>query len=94
MEHHSRKFPNALKKFRRIAGYTQHYVAGLIGHKDATRLSSWENGTVLPTLTNILKLSFIYRTLPQELYPEQYKTIRKEIIAKEPERFKPQILAE
>ncbi len=79
MEYYGRKFPNTLREFRRKFGYTQSHVAGLLGHTDRTRLASWENGTAQPSLDNAIKLGIIYRTIPNELFPEKHKRHREEI---------------
>jgi len=56
-----------LKKARRRMGLTQHQVMKALGLKSPTRLSQWEKGQRLPGVRNILKLSILYKTLPDEL---------------------------
>ena len=79
MEQKGRKFPNSLKKYRKIYGYSQQQVAQLIGHKSKTKISNYENGIVVPSLKIMMKLSLIFRTLPQELFPHMFQKMRKEI---------------
>ncbi len=64
-------------------GYKQKDVALILGHKSSTRLSQWEKGIALPSVINLLKLSFIYRTLPNELYPNLTQKIEDELTANE-----------
>lgn len=79
MDYAGRHFPNALKKHRKLMGYTQNQVANKLGYKNASIISIWENSEVIPSYINVLKLSILYRTLPFELYPRLYKEIRKDL---------------
>lgn len=49
-------------------GYSQRDVAKLLKQKSASSISRWEKGVSLPSVENLLKLSFLYRTLCNELY--------------------------
>ena len=60
--------PNNLRKYRHINGYEQKEVAFLLGLRSAGRISEWENGISKPSMDNLMQLSIIYRTLPDELY--------------------------
>lgn len=71
-----RRIPNRLRRYRRIMGYDQRDVAFLLGLSSHTRISEWEDGKYAPTLYNLLQLSIIYRTLPDELYYD----LRQELI--------------
>ncbi len=51
-------------------GYDQSEVAFLLGLKGRGRISEWEQGISKPSLDNLIQLSIIYRTLPDELYSE------------------------
>jgi transcriptional regulator with XRE-family HTH domain len=62
------RFPNKLKKYRRIAGYSQKKVARALGFADTSVISRWERGTMLPSLRHVFKLSKLYHTLPHELF--------------------------
>lgn len=70
---------NRLKKHRILMGYSQCEAARLIGLRSTPILSRWENGTALPSLENLFKLSIIYRTLTEELYRDLYLDIRHEL---------------
>lgn len=70
-------FPNRLKNYRNIHGYTQKQVAFMLGYKNADRISQWEKGLAMPSALNLLKLSVIYHTLVNDFYfdlLEEYKT--------------------
>lgn len=51
-------------------GYQQKEVAFLLGLNGAGRISEWENGISKPSMDNLMQLSIIYRTLPDELYSD------------------------
>lgn len=75
----SRNIPNRLRKYRRLAGYKQKDVAQILGLRCTNRLSRWEQGRSLPSLSNVLKLSALYKTLVEELYFELLKENRMEL---------------
>lgn len=72
MESLGRKFPNRLRKHRRLANLKQYEVAHLLGVSQG-RVSAWERGEVLPSMVYFLKLSILYKTLCNELYYELIK---------------------
>jgi len=59
-------------------GYSQHEAAKLIG-VSPSRLSQWERGIKMPSVKNLLKLSILYHTLPDELYYDLRKSLVKEV---------------
>lgn len=81
------RFPNKLKRYRRLHSLSQKEVASLLGLKDTSPLSRWEKGKSFPSLINLFQLSRIYKTLPSELYIELWQTISKEIATKEANLF-------
>ncbi len=70
MESISRTIPNHLRRFRKQMGLTQVEVATLLGLAYTTRVTKWEQGSSIPSLHNLFKLSAIYHCFPHELYPE------------------------
>ena len=76
MEPGTRPIPNRLLSHRRLRGYKQKEVAALLGMYDPVSLRSWEQGKSLPGTLNLIKLSILYRTYPNELYPEYFKEIK------------------
>ena len=64
-------------------GYKQRHVATLLGLYDTKPLSMWEKGVAIPSTINLLKLSIIYRTFPNELYYELFTELREELKALE-----------
>lgn len=77
------RFPNRLRKHRRIFCFSQKEVATILGLKDTSPLSRWEKGMSFPDLVHLFRLCRIYKTLPSELYVELWQSISKEIAAKE-----------
>ena len=71
--------PNSLRKYRDIIGFSQKDVAEMLGFKSAIRISLWENGYKKPSIENLMKLSFLYSTLPAQLYPDLWQDIIKEL---------------
>jgi DNA-binding transcriptional regulator YiaG len=71
----TKPFSNNLRTFRNKAGLRQIDVARLLNLDCADRLSRWENGSAMPNILNLFKLSALYKTAPQELYLELYRSI-------------------
>jgi transcriptional regulator with XRE-family HTH domain len=67
------RFPNKLRKFRRMAGLSQKKVARLLGFADASIISRWECGALLPGIRHIFKLAKLYRAYPHELFDQLWK---------------------
>jgi transcriptional regulator with XRE-family HTH domain len=74
--------PNLLRKHRKLSGFKQNEVAEMLELKNVSMISRWENGAAAPSLLYLLKLSIIYATLCDQLYPELRNDLRKEIIDK------------
>jgi transcriptional regulator with XRE-family HTH domain len=74
--------PNQSRNFRIAAGLNQTDVAFLLDIKNFGRISEWENGISNPSIENLIKLSIVYQTLPDQLYYELRKKLVKEIEAR------------
>lgn len=83
MDKARRLIPNRLKMHRKQMRYKQKQVATLLGLYSTTPISEWEQGKKLPSSINLLKLSVVYRTFPNELYAEYMHELRKNITDKE-----------
>lgn len=68
-------------------GYKQKEVARLLGLYSTSPLSEWENGINIPSSHYLIKLSILYRTYINELYPEYFQEVRKALHSKEFEVF-------
>jgi transcriptional regulator with XRE-family HTH domain len=88
MEQGNRPIPNRLQMHRKLLRYNQSHVAGLLGLKSPVMLSTWEQGGAMPTAINLIKLSLIYRTYPNELYSELFQELKEELNTKERELSK------
>lgn len=73
-----RQHLNLLWKYRKLMGYTQKEVGKKLGI-DPTLISRWERGAVMPSSINLLKLSVLYKTLPNELYRGLVKQYAREL---------------
>lgn len=82
-QHRRAQILNSLKKHRKIMGYRQIDVAFLLGLNNTSRISRWEKGLSLPNTINLIKLSIIYRTFPNELYFDLLLELRHELLKKE-----------
>ena len=80
--------PNRLKMHRKMMGYKQKEVAKLLGLFNSSPLSEWENGNKIPSSHYLIKLSILYRTYINELYPEYFQELREDLHSKEFEIFK------
>jgi len=70
---------NRLRMYRRQKGYTQAYVALLLGLKDKCEVSRWERGITRPSFDNLFSVAIIYGRLSEDLYREFYKGLQREI---------------
>jgi transcriptional regulator with XRE-family HTH domain len=77
--------PNCLRKYRRISRFKQKQVAKMLGFKTASRISRWEKGYCLPSVVNLLKLSILYRTMPDTLFLDLTRKLR-EVIREQGEK--------
>jgi transcriptional regulator with XRE-family HTH domain len=59
-----------LRFYRKQAGLRQVDVAAKLGFTSYDRISDWEQGIAFPNVTNLFKLSALYKTSPEELYRE------------------------
>lgn len=60
-------------------GYSQKEVAALLGFESTSRISRWEKGEAMPSVKNLLKLSVLYATLPNELYFDLWQDAKSDI---------------
>jgi len=74
---HTPYMQNGLRSYRKAAGLLQSDVARELGLDCADRISHWENGTAMPSIINLFKLSAIYGVKPHELYPELFELVQK-----------------
>lgn len=86
MEDDSRQIPNRLTMHRKLMRYSQRQVAGLLDIH-VSQLSLWENGVMLPNSNNLIRLSIIYHTIPNELYFEYFQEQKEDLKAKQWEHF-------
>lgn len=64
-------------------GYSQKQVAWLLGHKNTSTVCRWEKGVAMPSVENLLRLSYIYRTLSDQLYFDLSVEFRQQLHEKE-----------
>ena len=74
---------NFLRQYRNLMRYSQDDVAVILGKKNHAIISKWEKGMILPGLINIFKLSILYRTPPENLFPELSIALKEEVSAEE-----------
>src|SRR5688500_7700021 len=74
---------NNLRKHRKLMGFRQIDVAYLLDLNSTTRICRWEKGLSYPNVINLMKLSIIYRTFPNELYFDLLIELRHELLEKE-----------
>lgn len=67
--------PNNLRLHRKTAGLRQRDVARSLGLGSSDRISRWEHGIAVPHIVNLFRLAILYKTTPQELYPEAWQAI-------------------
>jgi transcriptional regulator with XRE-family HTH domain len=74
---------NHLVLYRKRQKLSQKAVAILLGRRDSTMLSRYENGKSLPPLSTALRLEIIYRVPVAFLFPKMYENLRVQIRSKE-----------
>jgi transcriptional regulator with XRE-family HTH domain len=76
---------NAIVLYRRRMGFSQKQVARIVGQRDATRISHYEHGDMLPTLRDALALGIVLRVPLEFLFPALYKSLRETLRGREEE---------
>jgi transcriptional regulator with XRE-family HTH domain len=71
----TKPIPNALRFYRKQAGLRQVDVAAKLGFTSYDRISHWENGLAFPSVTNLFRLSALYKVPADELYGEFAKAL-------------------
>jgi len=64
--------PNNLKLYRLKSGLTQRQVAELIGVNNEERVCHWEKGRNVPNALNLIRLTKIFKTKSDDLYPFRF----------------------
>lgn len=78
----------SLRKYRKARGLKQKEVAVIIGLKNSSVISRWENGVCLPKPENMFKLAVLYRTMVDALYIDLRRQFKQEILRAEEELLK------
>ncbi len=78
--HKGMKYSFRLRLYRLTRGLSQRDVANLMGHKDTSLISRWENGFSLPDLENAFKLAGVYCLTVDELFRDIKKEINSSFI--------------
>lgn len=79
---------NYLKRYRLLFGYSQGEIAKKLGLHSTTLVSRWELGEAYPDLKNAMKLSCIYKTLVDQLFPELRSQVIQEMSLKDNKNLK------
>jgi len=66
----SKLIENRIWKYRKIKGLKQEDLAFLLGQENASHISRYERGLVIPKLEKLIKLSYGLNTDIESLYPE------------------------
>ena len=80
------KNQNELVLYRRRLNLSQKQVAVLLGHRDTSMLSRYENGRSLPPLLTALRLEIVYRAPVAFLYLQLYTALREGVRKQEAQR--------
>ncbi|MDO8556849.1 MAG: helix-turn-helix transcriptional regulator [Candidatus Jorgensenbacteria bacterium] len=71
-----KSIPNALKLCRLQNGLSQKEVTAKLGLKDTALLSRWENGTSLPNIVSVIRLSLLYEVPVEALFTDLIASLR------------------
>lgn len=58
-----------------MAGFSYKTLAALLGLRNPRAISRWEKGYTMPSAGYLLKLSYLFKTPPPQLYPEYYQEL-------------------
>jgi len=84
----TKPIPNALRFYRKQAGLRQVDVAARLGFTSYDRISHWENGLSFPSVTNLFRLSALYKVPADDLYREFVKVLSASVpIHEEPKTY-------
>lgn len=72
-------FSNSLRSHRKRIGLLQSQVAECLQLDCVNRISRWENGSSVPNIINLFKLSALYKAPPQELYSDIYQSVQQDV---------------
>ena len=80
----NKRIPNTLRMHRKGTGLRQIDVAQILGlgKRGDDSILRWERGYAFPTIINLFKLSALYNVLPEDLYPDFVKVLKKELSKK------------
>jgi len=70
---------NNLVLYRKRMGFTQKQVARLLGQRDTSMVSHYEQGRALPPLGVALRLEIVYRVPVAFLFPNMYDELKRQI---------------
>lgn len=76
-----KKIPNGLRQKRLEYGFKQKQVAEILGLKNSTKISRWENGACLPTLITAFKLAGLYSVFVEDIFFDLMDVVRTEVKA-------------
>jgi DNA-binding XRE family transcriptional regulator len=64
-----KRIASHIRTHRKKSGFTQHELAGLLGHDNALKVWRHERGITVPPLTDALTYAAIFRVPVGELFP-------------------------
>jgi len=71
---------NNLRRYRKLRCLRQRDVADSLGLKNVKEINRWEHGKILPSLINVLKLSYILNCPVEILFLNHFKAIKGDMI--------------
>lgn len=71
------RYSNYLRRYRKLNNLKQKQVGKLMGLKDSSLISRWENGFSLPDLENAFKLAAVYGVKVDDLFVALKHPVRK-----------------
>lgn len=74
---------NCLRKYRKARGLKQKEIAQILGMRNPSVISRWEQGVCLPNLKNAFKLAVLYRTMTDALFLEMREILKEELLKRE-----------
>ncbi len=73
------KYSFSLRRCRKLKKLKQQQVAEIMGIKNSSLISRWENGFSLPDLENAFKLAVVYGVMVDALFLELRRSVQQRL---------------
>lgn len=72
------RYPNRIRYYRKLHGYTQAELAKLVGISHRHVIAKWERGEWMPHGNHLMKMEYIFNVSKDQLY-DHYQILMEEV---------------